>query len=340
MGVEVTPDLHSDSAPATGPSRLFEGGPRAGLRAVAPNDDQDQDPGHDELGRLESESIHVIREAVATFESPVILFSGGKDSAVLLRLAAKALWPMPLPFGVLHIDTGHNFPEVLEFIRTTAAFYGVAVRSARVADYIADGRIRERTDGMRNPLQTIALLDCIERGGHDAVLGGARRDEDRARAKERFYSMRDGFGQWDPRNQRPELWSLYNGRHRPGEHVRVFPLSNWTELDVWRYIAQEDIGLPAIYFAHERRVIRRGNLWIAVTPATPPLPGERPEVRSVRYRTVGDASCTAAILSDATTTSEVLVEVGLSSLSERGASRIDDRLSEAAMEDRKRQGYF
>lgn len=293
-----------------------------------------------ELQALESESIHIFREVAATFANPVLLFSGGKDSVVMLHLAAKAFWPAPVPFEVLHVDTGHNFDEVITYRDEAVEFYGARLKVASVQDYIDDGRLTERPDGTRNPLQTIPLLDAITEGKHDAVFGGGRRDEERARAKERVFSLRDAFGQWDPRNQRPELWSLYNGRHLPGEHVRVFPLSNWTELDIWDYIAAEKINLPSIYYAHEREVINRDGMWIAVTGVTPAKDGERVEVRSVRYRTVGDMSCTAAVLSDATTVADVITEVGLSTITERGATRADDRLSEAAMEDRKREGYF
>ena len=293
-----------------------------------------------ELQALESESIHIIREVAATFSSPIMLFSGGKDSVVMLHLAAKAFWPAPIPFGVLHVDTGHNFPEVLQFRDEAVEFYGAPLKIASVQDYIDDGRLRERPDGTRNPLQTLPLLDAITKGGHDAVFGGGRRDEERARAKERVFSMRDEFGQWDPRNQRPELWSLYNGRHLPGEHVRVFPLSNWTELDVWDYIAAEKISVPTIYYAHERHVTFRDGMWIAITEVTPARPGEVVELHSVRYRTVGDMSCTAAVVSAASTAHDVITEVGLSKITERGATRADDRLSEAAMEDRKREGYF
>jgi sulfate adenylyltransferase subunit 2 len=293
-----------------------------------------------ELQALESESIHIFREVAATFARPVMLFSGGKDSVVMLHLAAKAFWPAPVPFELLHVDTGHNFDEVLTYRDEAAAFYGARLKVASVQDYIDDGRLRERPDGQRNPLQTVPLLDAITAGKHDAVFGGGRRDEERARAKERIFSMRDEFGQWDPRNQRPELWSLYNGRHLPGEHVRVFPLSNWTELDVWDYIEAEKIALPSIYYAHEREVALRDGMWVAITPVTPVKDGEDTTVRSVRYRTVGDMSCTAAVLSTATTVADVITEVGLSVLTERGATRADDRLGEAAMEDRKREGYF
>jgi len=293
-----------------------------------------------ELEALEAESIHIIREVAATFAKPVMLFSGGKDSVVMLHLAAKAFWPAPIPFGVLHVDTGHNFPEVLQFRDEAVAFYGARLQVVSVQDYIDDGRLHERPDGQRNPLQTVPLLEAITDGRYDAVFGGGRRDEERARAKERVFSLRDEFGQWEPRNQRPELWSLYNGRHLPGEHVRVFPLSNWTELDVWDYIEAEKIFLPSIYYAHEREVVRRDGMWMAITPVTPAAGGEQVELKSVRYRTVGDMSCTAAVLSTAITVAEVITEVGLSSLTERGATRADDRLSEAAMEDRKREGYF
>jgi sulfate adenylyltransferase subunit 2 len=269
-----------------------------------------------------------------------MLFSGGKDSVVMLHLAAKAFWPAPIPFGLLHVDTGHNFPEVLRFRDEAVEFYGAGLTVTSVQDYIDDGRLRERPDGTRNPLQTVPLLDAITNGKHDAVFGGGRRDEERARAKERVFSMRDEFGQWEPRNQRPELWSLYNGRHLPGEHVRVFPLSNWTELDIWDYIEAEKIELPGIYYAHEREVVQRDGMWMAVTEVTPAGDGDKVELRSVRYRTVGDMSCTAAVLSNATTVADVITEVGLSQLTERGATRADDRLTEAAMEDRKREGYF
>ena len=294
----------------------------------------------DQLDALESEAIHAMREVAGEFDRPAILFSGGKDSMLLVHLARKAFWPAPVPFPVLHVDTGHNFDEVIDFRDQVVERYGLTLEVASVQDYIDDGRLSERADGTRNPLQTVPLLDGITEGKHDAVFGGGRRDEERARAKERVYSLRDEFGQWDPRNQRPELWSLYNGRHLPGEHVRVFPLSNWTELDVWDYIEAEKIALPAIYYAHERDVVLRDGMWIAVTPVTPVKEGDAVERRSVRYRTVGDMSCTAAVLSDATTVADVISEVGLSSLTERGATRADDRLSEAAMEDRKREGYF
>ncbi|WP_341727964.1 sulfate adenylyltransferase subunit CysD [Brooklawnia sp.] len=288
---------------------------------------------------LEAEAIHIIRESVAELERPVLLFSGGKDSAVLLHLARKAFWPAPLPFPLLHVDTGHNFPEVIEYRDRTAELAGARLIVARVQDYIDDGRLIERPDGTRNPLQTIPLLDAIEENRFDAVFGGGRRDEDKARAKERVVSLRDEFGQWDPRNQRPELWNLYNPRHRPGEHVRVFPLSNWTETDVWTYIDMEKIELPELYFAHQREVFDNNGMWFAVTQITPP--GDRPvEVKRVRYRTVGDMSCTGAVLSNAGSVPEVIDEIAASRITERGATRADDQLTEAAMEDRKKDGYF
>ncbi|MEU4194101.1 sulfate adenylyltransferase subunit CysD [Kribbella sp. NPDC026611] len=293
-----------------------------------------------ELDALESESIFVFREVAAEFERPVILFSGGKDSIVMLHLARKAFSPAGLPFTLLHVDTGHNFPEVLAYRDNVVQQLGLRLEVALVEDYIADGRLRERTDGTRNQLQTIPLLDAINSHRFDAVFGGGRRDEERARAKERIYSLRDEFGQWDPRNQRPELWSLYNGKHRPGEHVRVFPLSNWTELDIWNYIEREGIELPSIYYAHERDVFERDGMLLAVGPYSKPRSGETVAKRTVRYRTVGDMSCTGAVASLATTAADVVVEVAASEITERGATRADDRASEAAMEDRKREGYF
>ncbi|WP_344003249.1 sulfate adenylyltransferase subunit CysD [Microbacterium paludicola] len=292
------------------------------------------------LDLLEAEAIHVIREVVAEFDRPVLLFSGGKDSVVVLHLAAKAFLPGRVPFPVLHVDTGHNFPEVIRFRDETVERLGLTLEVARVQDYIDDGRLHERADGTRNPLQTQPLLDAITAGRHDAVFGGARRDEDKARAKERIFSLRDEFGQWDPRNQRPELWSLYNGRHTAGQHVRVFPISNWTELDIWRYIERERIALPPLYFAHRREVYRRDGMWMAVGPHSAPRPEETVETRTVRYRTVGDMSCTGAVESASTHVSDIVAEVAVSTLTERGATRADDRISEAAMEDRKKDGYF
>ncbi|POH65731.1 MULTISPECIES: sulfate adenylyltransferase subunit CysD [Cryobacterium] len=296
--------------------------------------------GLSQLDVLESEAIHIIREVVAEFERPVLLFSGGKDSVVVLHLAAKAFWPGKVPFPLLHVDTGHNFPEVLEFRDETVARLGLRLEVARVQDYIDDGRLTERADGTRNPLQTLPLLDAIAAGRHDAVFGGARRDEDKARAKERILSLRDEFGQWDPRNQRPELWNLYNGRHTVGQHVRAFPISNWTELNVWRYIEREGIRLPALYYAHEREVYRRDGMWRAVGPVSAPLANETVVSRTVRYRTVGDMSCTGAVDSDAASVQDVVREIAVSTITERGATRADDRISEAAMEDRKKDGYF
>ncbi|KOV80126.1 sulfate adenylyltransferase subunit CysD [Nocardia sp. NRRL S-836] len=292
------------------------------------------------LADLEDESIHILREVVATFDRPVLLFSGGKDSIVMLRLAEKAYWPGRIPFPVMHVDTGHNFDEVIEFRDRRVAELGVQLVVASVQESIDSGRVSERPGQSRNPLQTVTLLDAIAEHRFTAVLGGARRDEEKARAKERVFSVRDEFGRWDPRNQRPELWDLYNGRHRAGEHVRVFPLSNWTELDVWGYIRREEIEVPSIYYAHRREVVRRDGMLIAVTPFTPPFESEEVHVETVRYRTVGDATCTGAVRSEASTVDEVVDEVAASTLTERGATRADDRASEAAMEDRKREGYF
>ncbi|RNI23037.1 sulfate adenylyltransferase subunit CysD [Flexivirga caeni] len=292
------------------------------------------------LRSLEAESIEIIREVIAEFDRPALLFSGGKDSAVLLHLARKAIWPAPLPIALLHVDTGHNLPEVIDFRDRVVAEGNHRLVVASVEDWLADGRLTERPDGTRNPLQTVPLLDTIASEKFDALLGGARRDEDRARAKERIFSVRDAFGGWDPRKQRPELWRIYNGRHAPGEHTRVFPISNWTELDVWRYIQAEDVALPSIYYAHQRDVFHRDGMWLTPGPWGGPRDGESLETLSVRYRTVGDGSCTGAVLSTATTVSGVIEEISVSTLTERGATRADDRLSEAAMEDRKREGYF
>jgi len=294
------------------------------------------------LQALEAESIHIIREVAAEFERPVLLFSGGKDSIVMLRLAEKAFWPARIPFPVMHVDTGHNFDEVYEYRDRRVAELGIKLVVASVQESIDQGRAVEQTGprASRNQLQTVTLLDAIESNGFDAAFGGARRDEERARAKERVYSFRDEFGQWDPKNQRPELWSLYNGRHQRGEHIRVFPLSNWTELDIWQYIADEGIEVPSIYYAHEREVFQRDGMWLAVTPFVTVMDGEVPELRTVRYRTVGDASCTGAVESTASDVEQVIAEVSATRITERGATRADDRASEAAMEDRKRQGYF
>ncbi len=294
------------------------------------------------LRALEAESIHIMREVAAELERPVLLFSGGKDSIVMLRLAEKAFWPARIPFPMMHIDTGHNFDEVYEFRDRRVAELGVKLVVASVQESIDQGRAVEQTGprASRNQLQTVTLLDAIELHGFDAAFGGARRDEERARAKERVFSFRDEFGQWDPKNQRPELWNLYNGRHHRGEHIRVFPLSNWTELDIWQYIEAEGIEVPSIYFAHEREVFQRDGMWLAVTPFVTLMDDEVPETRTVRYRTVGDASCTGAVESTASTVAQVIDEVASTRITERGATRADDRASEAAMEDRKREGYF
>lgn len=293
-----------------------------------------------QLDALESEAVHVMREVAGELERPVLLFSGGKDSIVMLHLARKAFWPAPVPFPVMHVDTGHNFDEVIAYRDATVARYGLRLVVASVQEAIDDGRVVERPGQSRNPLQTVPLLDAITAHRFDAVFGGGRRDEEKARAKERVFSLRDEFGQWDPRRQRPELWDLYNGRHRPGEHVRVFPLSNWTELDVWRYIEREGIELPEIYYAHEREVFARDGMWLTAGTWGGPAPDEPVERRTVRYRTVGDMSCTGAVDSHARTVADVIAEVAVSRLTERGATRADDRASEAAMEDRKREGYF
>jgi sulfate adenylyltransferase subunit 2 len=294
------------------------------------------------LDALEAESIHLLREVAAEFERPVLLFSGGKDSVVMLHVAKKAFWPARLPFPVMHVDTGHNFPEVIEFRDSAVDKFNVNLVVASVQASIDAGRVVEDTGprASRNRLQTTTLLDAIEEHGFDAVMGGARRDEEKARAKERFFSFRDEFGQWDPKSQRPELWSLYNGRHRKGEHIRVFPLSNWTELDIWQYIADEQIELPTIYFAHKRQVFRRDGMLMAVTDFLQPNDGEEVFEATVRYRTVGDATCTAAVESLARTVDDVIVEVAAARVTERGATRADDKFSEAAMEDRKKEGYF
>jgi sulfate adenylyltransferase subunit 2 len=294
------------------------------------------------LQALEAEAIHIIREVAAELEKPVLLFSGGKDSIVLLRLAEKAFRPAPIPFPVMHVDTGHNFPEVIEYRDRRVAELGVELIVASVQESIDKGRAVEESgpNPSRNRLQIVTLLDAIEANGFDAAFGGARRDEERARAKERIFSFRDDFGQWDPRRQRPELWNLYNGRIKRGEHVRVFPLSNWTELDVWEYIRQEDIELPSIYFAHEREVFERDGMLYAASEHVSLLDGEEPFVASVRYRTVGDMTITGAVRSTAADVDSVVAEIAATRVTERGETRADDRTSEAAMEDRKREGYF
>jgi sulfate adenylyltransferase subunit 2 len=294
------------------------------------------------LDALESEAVHIFREVAAEFERPVLLFSGGKDSIVMLHLAEKAFWPARIPFPVMHVDTGHNFPEVIEYRDRRVAQAGVQLVVASVQESIDTGRVQEQRGprASRNPLQTVTLLDGIERHSFDAAFGGARRDEEKARAKERVFSFRDEFGQWDPKNQRPELWSLYNGRRHLGEHIRVFPLSNWTELDIWRYIGREGIELPSIYFAHRRRLFSRDGMLLWPNEHLRPQEGEEVFETTVRYRTVGDVTCTGAVESGASSVDDIIEEVASTRVTERGATRADDRASEAAMEDRKREGYF
>jgi len=294
------------------------------------------------LSGLIDESVTIIREVAAEFERPVLLFSGGKDSVVMLHLAVRAFAPARIPFPVMHIDTGHNFSEVIEFRDRCVSEMGVQLIVGSVQASIDAGRIADVSGprASRNPLQTVTLLDSIAEHKFDAVFGGARRDEERARAKERVYSHRDSFGQWDPKNQRPELWGIYNGRHNKGEHFRVFPISNWTELDIWTFIAEHNIDLPSIYYAHRRPVFRRDNMWMAVTDFLQPEPDEVVEEQLVRFRTVGDATCTAAIESSASTVDDIIAETSVARVTERGATRADDRMSEAGMEDRKRTGYF
>ncbi len=293
------------------------------------------------LDLLESHAIFILREVAAECERPVLLFSGGKDSAVLLHLAKKAFAPQQLPFPVMHIDTGQNFQEVLDFRDAAAAKAGARLIVAKVQDSIDQGKVSDPGPmGVRNRLQSVTLLDAINDNKFDAAFGGARRDEDKARAKERILSFRDAFGQWDPRAQRPELWQLYQGKVNAGEHLRAFPLSDWTELDVWEYIARENMELPSIYFAHERHVVLRDNMWLGVGEWVVPSSDEKIEVRTVRFRTVGDANLTGAVDSDADTIEKIIDEISIANLSERGATRADDRFSETAMEDRKREGYF
>ena len=293
-----------------------------------------------QLETLESEAIYIFREVAAEFERPVLLFSGGKDSIVMLRLAQKAFHPARIPFSAMHVDTGHNFGEVLEFRDRRVAQLGVQLVVASVQEALDRGFVQAPPDGTRNRIQTPVLLEALDKHQFTAVFGGARRDEDKARAKERVFSFRDEFGQWDPKNQRPELWNLYNGRIHLGESIRVFPLSNWTELDIWQYIAQERLELPSIYYAHERKVFERNGMLFAANEFCRPRAGEEVFAARVRYRTVGDASLTAAVLSDADTVEKVIDEVASTRITERGATRGDDRFSEAAMEDRKREGYF
>jgi len=291
---------------------------------------------------LESESIHIIREVISEFNRPALLFSGGKDSAVLLHLAVKAVYPAYLPFPVVHIDTGHSFPEVLSFRDRITKQLNVDLVIGSVEEAINSGEIPapDEPNGSRNRLQTPVLLETINQGGFTAVLGGARRDEERSRAKERIYSLRDEFGRWNPSNQRPEIWNLYNGHINPGEHMRVFPISNWTELDIWKYIATEDIELPEIYYSHKRDVFERDGMLMALSPVMQPINGETVVTRNVRFRTVGDMTSTAAVASEARTPEEVWTETAASDISERGATRADDKFTDAAMEDRKREGYF
>ncbi|MFD3595063.1 sulfate adenylyltransferase subunit CysD [Nocardia sp. NPDC058640] len=292
------------------------------------------------LAALEAESVHIFREVAATLARPALLFSGGKDSAVLLHLARRAFWPAHLPFPLLHVDTGHNFDEVIEFRDRTVERTGARLVVARVQDDIDAGRAVERPGATRNPLQTTTLLRAIGENRFDAAFGGARRDEEKARAKERVFSFRNSFGEWDPRAQRPEVWNLYNGRHQPGEHIRVFPLSNWTELDIWEYIDREAVELPSLYYAHRRQVIERDGMLLSATRFVDAAPGERTFEATVRFRTVGDATCTGCVESTADTPTKVIAETAATRLTERGATRADDRISETGMEDRKREGYF
>lgn len=309
--------------------------------AVAPRRDAAAHPLSQHLRHLESEAIHILREVAAAFANPVVLFSGGKDSTVLLRLAEKAFWPAPMPFPLLHVDTGHNFPEVIAFRDRIAERLRARLIVRSVQSSIDAGRVRVKTPNeSRNALQSVTLLDAIEEFGFDACIGGARRDEDKARAKERIFSLRNSFGEWDPRRQRPELWSLYNAGIDAGEHMRVFPLSNWTEIDVWQYIASERLELPSLYYAHRRPVTVRGDMLLPVGDLIEAKPGDRIETRIVRFRTVGDISCTAPMESRALTAETVIAEIRSAELSERGGSRLDDRTSDAAMEQRKKAGYF
>ncbi|MCG5216881.1 sulfate adenylyltransferase subunit CysD [Streptosporangium sp. KLBMP 9127] len=295
-----------------------------------------------QLDVLEAEAIHIMREVAAEFERPCLLFSGGKDSIVMLRIAEKAFWPAPIPFPLMHVDTGHNFPEVIEFRDRRVAELGARLVVASVQSSIDAGRVVEETGrrASRNRLQTTTLLDAIEEQQFDAVFGGARRDEEKARAKERIFSFRDDFGQWDPKNQRPELWNLYNAKIRQGEHIRVFPLSNWTELDIWDYIRREEIEIPSIYFAHTRKVFERDGMLLSDADVVNRADDETVFETTVRYRTVGDMTCTGAVQSAAANVDDIIAEIAVTRITERGATRADDRASEAAMEDRKREGYF
>ncbi len=294
------------------------------------------------LRSLEAEGVHIMREVAAEFERPCLLFSGGKDSVVMLELAIRAFAPAKIPFPVMHVDTGHNFPEVIDFRDRRLERAGARLVVASVQESIDQGRVVEQTGprASRNLLQTVTLLDAIETHGFDAVFGGARRDEEKARAKERVFSFRDDFGQWDPKAQRPEIWNLYNGRHRKGEHIRVFPISNWTELDIWQYLKEEEVEIPSIYFAHTRRVFERDGMLLSESEHIELIEGEDIYEEAVRYRTIGDMTCTGAVESTASTYDEIIAEVAATRITERGATRADDRVSEAAMEDRKREGYF
>ena len=290
------------------------------------------------LASLEAEAMEILREVAGQFERPALLFSGGKDSVVVLECAKRAFAPAPVPFELVHVDTGHNFPEVIEFRDRIAEDPRITLHVAAVQDWIDSGAIQERPDGTRNPLQTVPLVETIQNRNYDAVLGGARRDEEKAR--ERVFSVRDSFGGWNPRRQRPELWGLYNGRHQAGENIRVFPISNWTEADIWDYIKARNVEIPDIYYSHDREVFNRGGMWLTAGDWGGPKEGETVETRTVRYRTVGDMSCTGAVLSDAATIDDVIDEIRLSTTTERGATRADDKLSESSMEDRKKEGYF
>lgn len=292
------------------------------------------------LKDLENESLHILREVAGQFDKVGLLFSGGKDSVVVFELARRAFAPATVPFELIHVDTGHNFPEVIEFRDRLVEESGARLHVALVQDWIDRGELQERPDGTRNPLQSVPLVETIAERGYDAVLGGARRDEERARAKERIFSIRDSFGGWDPRRQRPELWDLYNGGKMAGENVRVFPISNWTESDIWEYIGARNLELPSIYYSHQREVFKRNGMWLTPGEWGGPREDEQVETRTVRYRTVGDMSCTGAVESTAASPDEVLAEISISTLSERGATRADDKLSESAMEDRKKEGYF
>mgnify|MGYP002759817016 FL=1 len=292
------------------------------------------------LKDLENESLHILREVAGQFDKVGLLFSGGKDSVVVFELARRAFAPATVPFELIHVDTGHNFPEVIEFRDRLVEESGARLHVALVQDWIDRGELQERPDGTRNPLQSVPLVETIAERGYDAVLGGARRDEERARAKERIFSIRDSFGGWDPRRQRPELWDLYNGGKMAGENVRVFPISNWTESDIWEYIGARNLELPSIYYSHQREVFNRNGMWLTPGEWGGPREDEQVETRTVRYRTVGDMSCTGAVESTAASPDEVLAEISISTLSERGATRADDKLSESAMEDRKKEGYF